>query len=88
MASTHTATVVACTASMSSGQNVVHEWCMRLISPVTSSLYPANRAISRDSWLNALTTRIPGIVSDNTSVRRDHFRHTRRNLRLRASPWR
>ena len=87
-ASTHTPSVVACTASISSGQNVVHMPCRRLISSVTSSLWPPNRATSRASWLNALTTRIPGIVSDRTSVSRDHLRHTRRNARLSASPCR
>ena len=85
-ANAHTATVVPCTASMSVGQNVVHAWWMRLNSLVTSTLWSLNRRFSRSSWLKALTTRIPGIVSDSTSVTRDHFLQARKKSRLSRSP--
>ncbi len=77
-----------CTPSISSGQNVVHIAWMRLNSAVTSWLRSPKRRISRSSWLNAFTTRIPGMVSESTSLTRDHLRHARKKSWLSASPCR
>ena len=83
---TQTTTTMPRTANISSGQNVVQTTCSRLNSSVTSLFRTAKRCFSRFSWLNALTTRIPGIVSDSTSVTRDHLRHARRKIRFIRRP--
>ena len=61
---------------------------MRLNSYIAASLLASKRRFSRPSWLNALTTRMPGIVSDRMSVSPDHFRHARANSRWMRSPCR
>ena len=86
IAKAHTATVVPCTASIRIGQNVVHDSCSRLNSSVTSTFLSLNLLDSLSSWLKAFTTRMPGIVSESTSVTLDHFRHARMKKRFMCSP--
>ena len=59
---------------------------MRLNSSVTSTFRSLNLPVSLSSWLKAFTTRMPGIVSDSTSVTRLHFRHARMKNRFMCSP--
>ena len=73
---------------MRSGQKVVHIRWISFASSVTSTLCSPKRAISRASWLNAFTTRTPGIVSERMSVTRDHFRQARMKRALSDSPCR
>ena len=44
------------------------------------------RPDSRCSWLKAFTTRMPGMVSESTSVTLDHFRHALMKKRFMCSP--
>ncbi len=77
-AADHTSSTESCTPNIKIGQNAVQAEWMRLNSPSTSALRSWKRFCSRRSWLNALTTRMPGMVSDSTSVRRDHLRQARK----------
>src|SRR4051812_28508790 len=69
-------------SSVTVGPKKDHNTFTRLFASNTCRLRPPKRSISRFSWANAFTTRMPGIVSANTFTISAHA------ALVRAKPWR